>query len=62
MVQFYFNNHKLIIGIIPYFVNYGIHPEYKDVIGFQLNEKAIMKVEIMYKLYKKLKTDLKFLL
>ena len=61
MAQFCFNNHKSATGITPFFANYGLHPEYKDVTGFQPNEKATIKAEMMQRLHEELKTDLEFL-
>ena len=63
MAQFAFNNSVAIIGISPFFANYGKHPSTKKTPkGIKpLSEKAYISIQRIQELQKALKEDLEFI-
>ena len=63
MAQFAFNNSAAIIGILPFFANYGKHPSIeKTPKGVRpLSERAHVSIQRIQELQKALKEDLEFI-
>ena len=63
MAQFAFNNSIAVIGISPFFANYGKHPNIEKILrGVKpLLERVYVLVQRIQELYRALKEDLEFI-